>query len=182
MSRSQFYLGFGYFSWLFFCYMEVALYTAIDFCQGPPHNCPNYVIFCNGHYLLIGTGLPHKRYVARQNPLDRSTTGMYTVAHEYLQSFDVLCFLVVMISDLCGFVLCIYPYSSGLLHWYLGNHMFVSAIERTQKDMGKKFMSPIHNKLQQHVNCVHNLWGLMHKRKLTIALPIELCFCRYWPI
>ena len=35
----------------------------------------------------------------------------------------VLCVVMLMLSVISGFMRCIYPYSSGLLHWYWGNHM-----------------------------------------------------------
>ena len=84
---------------------------------------------------------------------------------KYAHGFVVLCFILVVSSRFCGFVLFIYIYSSELLHWHTID--CPSACEVIVKDMGKTAKYPTkpkHNKVWEL--CTYFFRYIVHKVSL----------------
>ena len=63
--------------------------------------------------------------------------------------FDLICFVVVILSVSYGFMWLIYPYTSGLLLWLCGNHMIAPVPEKWP---WRIMVKSNHNSTQQSVN------------------------------
>ena len=99
--------------------------------------------------------------------------------HSFLQYASALLVYIVLVWVLwifVGFVLSIYLYSSGLLHWHRGNYDCPGASEVILKNMGK---IDWHLHIMKH-NLVWTVWICMRCIICTISQDYTLAWCGYW--